>query len=494
MTPTDTNTTSRRPPTFLPRSIQENLLTALCFHEQAGKIVANMLDPALAEGEYRDIAAAAIDYWRQHNRPPGVHIADLFRSKLERGGRQAAGLRRMLLAMMQLADHLDPDFVVGELQEWTRKQKLKDGVLRAAERLANDTTPLEEIEQIFSDLVRGRKDSLFDPGVDLADVSGFLAEYRERRDNEFNTHIAELDQHNAVPARDTVAIFVGLFGTGKSWWLIHLGRCALLHHKKVLHVSLELERREVRQRYYQAFMAVPSHETYRTITRRKLRLDDNGRLTALLPEQIEAAFSFRGLEDQAEGYEGTKTLDQRLAQFVACRPQMFRDLRIRHSQPGTLTVGQLRGYLDALEGQKFTPDLVLLDHANCLNIDRDNFRLKFGEAIQDLEALAKERHIAICTAVQANREAFKAKEVNASHTGEDFSAVMTVDTVYAFSRNELEEKHGLARVKVEKNRLGGQQKFGVVLGQNIAWGQFAVESAPLTPAYFDLLEQLEEPS
>ena len=49
---------------------------------------------------------------------------------------------------------------------------------------------------------------------------------------------------------------------------------------------------------------------------------------------------------------------------------------------------------------------------------------------------------------------------------------------------------GLGVLLVEKNRLGGMQGFGVVVGQNYAHGQFALESAWLHADYETLLEGL----
>ena len=126
----------------------------------------------------------------------------------------------------------------------------------------------------------------------------------------------------------------------------------------------------------------------------------------------------------------------------------------------TLTIAALRAYLDQLEATGFKVELLLLDHANCLAIDVDNFRLAFGRAMQDLEKLAAEKHIAIATAAQSNREGHKAKRVHIGHTGEDWSLPQTVDKVITLTRSEPEQRHGLGQLWVEKNRIGGQQHFG----------------------------------
>ena len=50
----------------------------------------------------------------------------------------------------------------------------------------------------------------------------------EKQQGEFSTGIKELDQRNIVPTRGALSIFIAPSGFGKSWFLIHLGKQALM--------------------------------------------------------------------------------------------------------------------------------------------------------------------------------------------------------------------------------------------------------------------------
>jgi hypothetical protein len=481
-TETATRRTSRGTPTFPPRSIQENIITALCHNEQAGKIVANLADPDLFEGDFRLIANAAVGYWRQHNKPPGVHIADLLRSTLERGGRQATGLQRTLWAMIQLAEHLDPDFVVSDLEQWIRRQKMKDAVLRGAEKLVNDSTPLAEVEDIFSDLLRTRNDPLFVPPIPLGDISGFMAHLAAAEANEFATGIAELDSRHVVPARKQVMVLLGATGMGKSWALVHFGRAALDRHKKVLHVTLELAARDVQMRYLQNFLALPKYEFDLTATRSRLVVNNEGLLTGFASEQVEAPI---WLQDDP------RRVKAHLERLINRRPAKFADLRIKDFPPRSLSVTALRGYLHNLDAGGFVPDVLLIDYAGLMQIDPDNYRIAFGRVIEDLCGLATEHNVAVVTAEQVSKEGAKAKQVDISHVAESWATVLPVDAVLSFTRTDKEKPHKLARLFVVKNRHGADG-FGAVLAQNYQHGQFALQSAALPQQLADYTGLLED--
>ena len=59
-------------------ALAENLVTLLAHNDEHGRVVANILDPSLFEGEYRLVAERIIDYWDRYDQAPKSHTADLF--------------------------------------------------------------------------------------------------------------------------------------------------------------------------------------------------------------------------------------------------------------------------------------------------------------------------------------------------------------------------------------------------------------------------------
>jgi hypothetical protein len=159
-------------------------------------------------------------------------------------------------------------------------------------------------------------------------------------------------------------VFLGLTGHGKSWWLINLGRRALLHHKKVVHVTLELSKFEIQMRYFQSMMALPAWERELTTSVTRLQLRDD-RLVGFDREQITAPCSMQQPDRQ------------RLKEFAARTP-FLNNLRISQFPTRGLTVAQLSGYLNSLEATGLLPDLLIVDYAALMQCDADNYRIALG--------------------------------------------------------------------------------------------------------------------
>jgi replicative DNA helicase len=351
--------------------------------------------------------------------------------------------------------------------------------LQAAESLSRNAKPEEVLELLRNATTARSHDARFDPGLSLGDVEHLLERLSAQEHDEFSTGIAELDRHHVVPMRKKLMVLLGAISAGKSWFLIQLGRRALWNnHRRVLHITLEMSQDEVQQRYWQSFMAIPAWQSDRETTCTRLRLDDNGRLTGFAQEPIEARCS---IKDDA-------TFPHQLRKYTKHMPGMWRNLIIKEFPTGGLSVGQLHGYLDGLEAaQNFVPDLLLLDYAGLLRVERDNFRLNLGHEVQELRGLAVERDIAVVTAQQVNRTGAKAARVEMSHVAEDISIPFTGDFILTLSRSDEEKAHKLARIWVDKNRPGAHDKFGAVLSQNYTHGQFRMESAPLERARYEQL-------
>ena len=482
-------------------NLTEDVATVLCWSDTYGRLVAELVDPALFPGVYATIAERAVAYWHEYQEAPKEHIASLMAAELEAGGGGSHHLQRVLQNMEDFSARVNAEFVLDMANEFVHKQRLSDVVLRSAKAISNHGTAAD-VEKILIEVLRANGlTSKFDPGASLADLDTFFSLYNQRQQNEFTTDIPLLDMHGVVPARDTVMVLIAVLGQGKSWWLVHLGRWALVRRLRVVHVSLELPLDQVMARYYQCIHAVPQSAIYRTVERTKLRLHcenaqqvNDGlepprhRLVGFDTQEVKAAFA---LQDDDARQQLLRRMQWRLGPHLPPQTRgLFENLRVKHFPMNSLTVAAVRAYLDQLEATGFTADLLLLDHANCLAIDVDNFRLAFGRAMQDLQKLAAEKHIAIATAAQANREAAKAKRVHVEHVGEDWSLAQTADMVITLTRSELEQQHGLGQLFVAKNRIGGQQHFGVVVAQNYAHGQFVLESAPLRADYQTLLEDL----
>jgi hypothetical protein len=234
---------------------------------------------------------------------------------------------------------------------------------------------------------------------------------------------------------------------------------------------------QVQTRYYQHLLKIPQWTRQRITNVTHLSLEHD-RVVGFSQSESTVKYSLENPD-----------LRSKLERVLVSHDPNFDHLRIKQFAMNSLTVHQLQGYLNTLEATGFQADLLIIDYAQLLKIDTENYRIALGQTVKDLEALAQDRNLALATVAQANREGAKAKSVDAIHVGEDWSAICTADQILTLTRTEVEKRHKLARLWVHKNR-GDRDGFGVLLTQNLDHGQFVVESAALPGHYQDLLDRL----
>jgi replicative DNA helicase len=452
----------------------ENLVTVLAYNP-TGKIVANMLDTNLLEGDYRVIAERCIDYWHQYKEQPGEHTPDLMADILEdKHNRRTKSVSRILRNMIAIADGVNTDYIMTQLRLFSRMQRLKSAIIESAEKInANAEIAIPEIEEIWHQMLRAEQQD-FDPGMTLLDYDRVLAKL-EQKATEFSMGVKQLDERGVVPMRGTMTVLLAAAGRGKTWGLVHVGKHALLRRKKVLHISLEMDEEDIGLRYYMSIFTVPKHDGDVVLT--TMTIDDDNKLDALNREVFEPAFTFEKavIRDELINH----------AEHFGAR---FANLRIKRFAPGSLTVSGLIAFLDMLEQTEgFIPDLLNLDYLGIMKVDPKNLRASLGHVVMELRGVAVARNIALVTAHQASKAGEEAAMVKATHVAEDWSIIGTADTVVTYSCTEREFRYGLARLFVAKAR-GEEDRFALVITQSYRIGQWCLDSYFLDKGYRNQLE------
>jgi replicative DNA helicase len=456
----------------LTRSLQEDVLTLLCMSDSGGEQIADLIDTSLFEGEYRLIAEAVIRYRRKYKKAPGANLATLFADIIDdRHSRRAEAYKRIVGNIIVMSEEgLNEKFILDKIRNFTRLQHLKSNVLRAAEILNQPgETSIEQVEDIFATFLR-TSDKTFDAGLDASNIE-HLFEYLDAREHsEFTLGIPVFDRLQIAPSRGELLILLGAVASGKSWFLQHVGRQALVSGKRVLHVTLEMSEEEVQKRYFQSFMALALNEKMKTVKRAYFEKDDSERLGSISFNDVTAKFSL-----QRPNRKQIRALSERSR-------GAFERLRIKAFPTRSLTVSALRAYLITLEAQRFVPDLIVLDYAGIMKTDSENHRISLGNIVEELRGLATERNIALVTAQQVNRLGAAADNISMSHVSEDFSLVHTADVVMTLTSTQRERERKLARLVAVKNR-SGKQEIGVAIAQNYDHGQFLLDSVFLDENY-----------
>lgn len=461
-------------------ALQENLLTLLAYSDQHGRIVANMVEPELFQGDYGLIVERLIDYWRQYNQAPKAHTGDLFSDVLEDPQNKKAGtFRRILVSMFELSENVNTNYIMEQLRVFKRTQRLTQAIIQAAEQLGQKQhMALPDVEELLAGIVRAREID-FDPGIRLSDYDRML-EFMHMRSEEFDTGIKELDDRFVVPQRKAVMLWLGGKGRGKSWALINIGKRALRRRKRVLHITLEMPQEEVQMRYFQSLYAIPKRHA-EELTSSLVRLDDSDKFSGIDVKRIKPDFSLDSPHIEIE-----------LQARIERSGTLMDNLVIKSFPSGSLTINSLEAYIDNLEATEgFIPDMIILDYVGITKIDPRNPRITLGANMREFRGCCDRRNIAGVTAQQITRHAFSAVHVGSAGVSEDWSLVHTADTVVTHACTDTEFQHNLGRLYVAHAR-SESDRFGLLITQNYKIGQFVISSTILSQKYFEFLEHLKK--
>lgn len=455
-------------------TLQENVITLLCYDDEHGRIVANVLNIELLEGDYRMIAERAIDYWRKYEKAPGDHTADLFGDILEdKHNRRGNTIKRLLRNMIALSESINTKYVMDQLRDLTRLQRFKAAIVESAEKINNvEQMALPEIEELWASLLRTRELD-FKAGTRLDDITRVLARLKEA-ESEFRTGITEFDRRHIVPQRGKLFLFGGAAGRGKTWFLIYVGKQALIDRKKVVHLSCEIDEEEVIGRYYQSIFSVPKRREPVTITEFERDMDE---FTGLTRSDYKPVFN---IEDDTAGLELHSHFEHMGAKG--------KNLYVKRFKPSELTAGGIRAYLDTLETvYGFVPDMIIFDYLGLMKKDPKNIRASMSMNCEDLRAIMIERNAAGVTAHQLSKAGEQAAMAKGTHLAEDWSIMGTCDVVVTYSCTDLEFEYGLGRCFVSKSR-SDRDRFTIVMTQAYAVGQFCLDSMYMHKDYRQAFE------
>lgn len=462
-------------------SIQQLLLALLCCDKPYGAKVGLQLQNKHFDGVRRDIATAVLRYRSKYNgNPPGrkdlltlIETLPLPDERLEIARHEA----REILRLNKRG--FNKDYVAEQGLRFAKLQNFKEGILEATEHVAKaNIESVELIEQILHRTLRNQP-NVITPGVKLSDPEAL--DFIDKKEEGYMLGIKPLDDAGLVMSPGTLLLYMGAKNTGKSWFCVHVGRMCLRQGARVLHISLEMAKHQVLKRYFQNWFALPTGKKIE-FERVKIETDNHNQLKSWKDKaRFTAEFS---ISDE----DAKKRLRNEVQKWTN---RGFDRLMVVDFPSGSLTIGQLENYLDALvTSDQFTPDVVIVDYPDLMKIDRRNYRLDLGEVYVMLRGLAIKRHLAMVTPTQINREGYGKKKVSSANVGEDISKIFTADTVLTYSQTPSERDIGLARLTLEHARdiaVGSE----ILLVQHYATGQYYCDGALVNSDYMRSIGKME---
>lgn len=429
-------------------AFSDEVLALLLTDDAAAKQLAPLLkDYEFAKQEQGEVADALLSFTHEWQAAAKEHAYTVIKQDHH----------PYLTQLKELAGGVHRDYVTARLEAFLREGLVRKTVSRALDHM--QMGEWDDIEKLFTSFTR-QKSSYFNPGVRLR--GEVLKELLKEDINElvYKTGIKALDAAYVGPAPKTLLVFVAPPKRGKSWYLINQGVTSLRSRLSVNHVTLEMNTKQVSRRYIQNLLSLTKRQADELDVTR-LAVDEFGRLREFQFEKIKRPHLDRSVYDKANA------LLERFKFYVKEFPTR------------SIGVEDLRAYLDQMEeAEHFVPDVLIVDYADLMRVDAANLRVDTGVLYQELRGVAMERGMALVTASQSNRSSANAQWVREDMVAEDWSKIMTADTVLTYSQTPDERKLGLARLFVS-NARDETDKWAVVISQAYAIGQFALDSVRL---------------
>ena len=460
---------------YLSKSLQENILTLLCFNDDYATMVRSVTDQHMFEGVYHPLVTAAFRYIDEYQAAPKQHLSEVL--EYETDEEVGKFLKRTLVLLFENNKDLNAERVAKKLSIFIDQQTTKEKIIELNDLILSDNNPdkdlLDEVYNVMSDILKSRH-LTFEPGLNMGNQKEALGFMEKEERDVFSTGILELDKLGLGPAREELFVFMALLNKGKTWFLTQLGKRAIMERAKVLHITLEVSEQIMAKRYLQTFFGFTTQETETWAS--KFILSNQGELSSVKQRGYKPEFT---LKDE-DAYEKLKKKFE-LANVAFAR------LRIKRFPTGMLTFNQLTSYLDMLErSQNFIPDIIIIDYVELMDIPVDNYRMQLGKMYTKLRGLAVERNASVVTVSQSNRSGVSASVLTAEHVGEDFSKFQTADNVISYTQAEQEAEMKLARLYVLKARNTRANDM-FLISQNYDTGQFCIASLPYKKSYGKIL-------
>lgn len=317
------------------------------------------------------------------------------------------------------------------------KKYNKELLLKNTERFLKEKAVLHTVQETSIDASSGTIDSgkilkKFETacGISLTTNIGF--DYLEEIDKHcndltqvFNTISSGwkwLDRHiggGFMSEGRALYVFFGVTNVGKSIFLGNIATSILNQNKTVVLISLEMPEQVYAKRISAQLSKIP--------------FDDLRLQTGTLKNHLNA-------------YK-VKNKDSKLI--------------IKEFPPQSMTILQLKGYINKLIQKGIKPDAIIVDYINL--IAPPTAGLSSYESIkritEGMRALSYEFNCPIISATQANRQAVDQPQPDLGKTSESMGLAHTVDVMMNIWTQEGDSDLGIIHMGIEKNRFGPRQVY-----------------------------------
>lgn len=373
--------------------------------------VVDIISPDYFETDaHKWVVKLALDYFPKYRNVPTMEVFKVEITKIQDAVLQTAVFEQVKAAYKYVSAS-DIEYVKEQFLEFCKNQKLKNAIWAAQSFLKEG-----DYDSIWSVINEASK-----AGLERNLGHEYLTEISERHSDMarecIKTNWDIIDTHlDGGLGKGELGFIVAPAGSGKSWFLAHLGAEAMKQGKNVMHFTMELNEKYVGLRYDSIFTGIAFQEVRKQ--------------TPIVQQKLEE-LKARGLGKLFVKYFPTKTASAATLKMHIDRLQLITGVKI---------------------------DLVVVDYADLLRpfmIERgSNTYNDAGNIYEELRGVLGELQVPGWTASQSNRGAHEEDIIEALDVADSYRKIMIGDFIMSLSRKMQDKLAGTGRVYVMKNRFG----------------------------------------
>jgi len=355
-------------------------------------------------------------------------------------------------------------YVISRINSFIKASELKTAAIKFAKLIAEGEFEKGQILMHTALKIGIQKE---EEGIDyLAEnlITGFPAYYLENTSCErlMGTGFKFIDDLRPRGLCRTDLVCILGSGKGKkSWSMIHMGKLALLHGLRVLHISHELSAEETEQRYDRAIGCLSKEQEPTPIVFPKV--DEEGHPRPPETRVLPSVYDIKEVQK-------VRSVIRRLGG----------ELIIKKYSLLTCTMDEIERYLNYLETYKnFTPDVVINDYPEKMKLPFGDYRRDgIHEIYMNMKRIAEERKQLWFTVSQVKRDALEKKVLSKGDFAEDIRKLEDVDLALAISHNKFQA----ANQRMQAFVLAARQEtdsFGCCFDLQLDAGQFLINCWPI---------------
>lgn len=376
---------------------------------------------------HQRMCSIAFDFFKKYKMMPKK---ELLTQEMKDSLKEDKSLAYYLGEVNVVFDYFQPgldarDYLQDKITYFAKIQVLKNAFHVSLKEI--DKNP--ESEETWSKIYEMMREAMtthenFELGID------YFKTIRERYNNEaeeegtadrYITGIDAIDREikgGGYSKGEIISIVAGS-GVGKSVFLANITATNVLRGKRGVYISCELLDYKVAERMDSIFTNLPIQS-----------LSDHK-------------------DDIFQKLENFESVDYENTAFV-----------VKHFPAGVLTVNKIRAYLSQLRFHGFDPDFLIVDYIGEMqDIPGIPTHESRERIVRDLRGLASEEDLFVATAMQPNRDSRETQKteygcIEEEHLADSFGQIRPLDGAISLNQNPTENKLGLGRGFVMKQRDG----------------------------------------